>query len=399
MKVLYVSKAMRVAAYRGKLDSLARMVDLEALIPLHWDGKPEESGPAGDARLPYVLHERPVRWPGRNHFHWYSGVSDLIRGVDPDLVHIDEEPYSLVTWQVSRACRRLGLPCLFFAWQNLPKRIPPPFSQGMARVFSVCRGGIAGTEAAARVLRRWGFEGSLAVIPQVGVDPSLFRPDTSAGRQVRKELGIPDSAVVVGFVGRLIPEKGVQLLVRAMVRLPGAYLVLVGDGPGRAALERDVQSAGLGDRTRFVGAVESLAVPRWLQAFDMLALPSLTSPGWTEQFGRVLIEAMACQVPVVGSDSGEIPRVIDAGGLTVREGDVEALAGALARLAEDGELRASVGRTGRARVLDRFTHEKIAADTVEFYRSVLGGGAPGGESAGSGTSATAAAGPGAGESS
>ncbi len=92
-------------------------------------------------------------------------------------------------------------------------------------------------------------------------------------------------------------------------------------------------------------------VPRALAEIDTLAAPSLTQPHWKEQFGRVLIEAMACGVPVVGSDSGEIPQVVGDAGLIVPEGDVAALRAALLHLAEDSSLCERLAHAGRARVL------------------------------------------------
>ncbi|MDP3047288.1 MAG: glycosyltransferase, partial [Chloroflexota bacterium] len=105
--------------------------------------------------------------------------------------------------------------------------------------------------------------------------------------------------------------------------------------------------------------------------WDCLVLPSLTRVNWKEQFGRVLVEAMACQVPVVGSDSGEIPNLVGDGGLIVPEGNVGALAGALRRLRDGPVLCASLGMAGRARVLARYTQQKIAEETYEVYQAMM----------------------------
>src|SRR5262249_34312465 len=104
-----------------------------------------------------------------------------------------------------------------------------------------------------------------------------------------------------------------------------------------------------------------------------LALPSFGQPNWVEQFGRVLIEAMACGVPVVGSDSGEIPHVIGDAGLVVPEDDVSALRDALEALAADPARRAEYARRGRARVLERFTQEQVARRVAAVYAEALSG--------------------------
>ena len=110
-----------------------------------------------------------------------------------------------------------------------------------------------------------------------------------------------------------------------------------------------------------------------LRRLDALALPSRTTPTWKEQFGRILIEAMSCGVPVVGSSSGEIPQVGGDGGLIYPEGDVGALAAARRRLGDDAALRAELGRRGRARVLECYTQAALARRYYEVYRSMVAG--------------------------
>lgn len=366
MRVLYVSKALVVAAYREKLRSLSREVDVTAVVPSRWGTEPVEEGDVGAAivRRRALLH-------GRNHLHVYPGIGGLLDRLRPDFVHIDEEPYSAVTLQLARACRRRGVPCLFFAWQNLAKRLPPPFGALRSWVFEHVSGGIAGTPRAADMLRRAGFAGPLAVIPQLGIDPERFTPNVEARGRIRRALGVPDDGFLVGFGGRLVQEKGVDLLVDAVSRLPDARLLVLGGGPEQPRLEALVRAAGAAERIYLAGRIRSLEMPSWLSALDALALPSRTTPRWSEQFGRILVEAMACAVPVVASASGEIPHVVGDAGVLVPEGDAAALAIALARLAADQRARAELGRRGRERVLERFTHERIAEETVAFYRALL----------------------------
>ncbi|HEX9708597.1 MAG TPA: glycosyltransferase family 4 protein [Candidatus Thermoplasmatota archaeon] len=368
MRVLYVSKASRVAAHRDKVAALSRHVDVTLVVPERWGRAPLEAWDEGPRplTLPALLH-------GHNHFHLYRGLGGVLVPGAYDLVHIDEEPHSLVTAQFALRSMRLGVPSLFFAWQNLEKRLPPPFGTVRRAVFGAVSGGLAGTETAARVLRRAGYVGPLAVVPQMGVDPGRFRPSAEDRGDVRTVLSLPDDALVVGFAGRLAPEKGVDVLLAALARVPVARALVIGEGPERAALEARAIESDIAKRVRFVGAVPSLEMPRWLAALDVLVLPSRSTRGWQEQFGRVLVEAMACEVPVVGSDSGEIGRVIGAAGCLVPEGDVGALAATLRELAEDAGLREHLGSKGRARVLELYTQERVARDTVAFYERILGG--------------------------
>ena len=112
-------------------------------------------------------------------------------------------------------------------------------------------------------------------------------------------------------------------------------------------------------------------MPAFYHTLDVLVLPSRSRPNWKEQFGRVLIEAMACGVPVVGSTCGEIPMVIGDAGLIFPENDCAALTAALQSLLDDRAQRTALAAAGRRRVLERFTMQQVAADTVAAYRRLL----------------------------
>lgn len=375
MRVLYVSKALVVAAYRDKIHEMARAgLDVTAVIPHEWGGEPAEPTPPGrpDPRRAKIVLS------GHNHLHLYRNPSRWLDGVQPDLVHIDEEPYSLVTLQLAWHCRRRGIPCVFFAWQNVIRRLPPPFGRVRSTVFDWVSGGIGGTPRAGEVLRHWGFAGPLAVIPQFGVDPARFAPDPAARSELRCRMGIPRDAFLVGYAGWLRPDKGVGLLVDALARLagcrdghpPAEHLIYIGKGEERDALAAQARRAGVGDRVHFTGHLPSLEMPSALAALDVLVLPSVGTPTLQEQFGRVLVEAMACEVAVVGSDTGEIPHVMGPVGEVVPAGEVEPLVDALVRFRDDPERRRRCGLDGRARVLERFSQEVVARRTADFYREV-----------------------------
>ena len=117
--------------------------------------------------------------------------------------------------------------------------------------------------------------------------------------------------------------------------------------------------------------MSSVEVPSYLNGLDALVLPSRTTPSWKEQFGRILIEAMACEVPVIGSSSGEIPNVIGDAGLVFPEDDVAALRAHLIRLMADPALADDLGRRGRARVLAHYTHAQVATATYDVYQQLL----------------------------
>lgn len=371
MNVLYVSKALVAAAYRDKIRELGREVRITAIIPDRWGRDVIERSDVG---VPEPIRV-PVRFPGRNHFHVYPGAREWLAVTQPDLVHIDEEPYSLVTLQLGMLCGRLGIPFVFFAWQNLERQLPPPFGRLRTAVFRRAAGAIAGTTGAARVLERAGYSGLLAVIPQFGVDPDRFRPDASAAAATRAGLGIPGDAFLVGFGGRLVAEKGVHVLLDAFARLgsePSApHLLFAGDGPESRPLAERSRRLGIGGRVHFKGRVDSTAMAALLPALDVLVLPTIGTRTWTEQFGRILVEAMACGVPVIGSRCGEIPNVIDDAGDLFPVGDADALASILEAHHLHPALRTARSEAGRARVLQNFTQHRVAADTAAFYSRLL----------------------------
>jgi glycosyltransferase involved in cell wall biosynthesis len=373
-----LSKAVVVAAYQRKLEELARLpeVELVVLAPPVWRDSRGETRLARTYTAGYDLRTTSIALNGHFHAHFYPRLGQALGAVQPDLVHVDEEPYNVATWQALRWAARQGRPALFFTWQNLLRRYPPPFGWIERYSYRHSAHAIAGNREARQVLLAKGYAAPVTVIPQFGVDPQLF------DRAALPPL-VPPSAqhpLTIGYAGGLVPEKGIDTLLHALAlcqRAVGAAggqscrLLLAGGGPQQADLERLAGQLGLDQQVVFLGRVGSTSMPAFFASIDVLVLPSRTTPHWKEQFGRVLVEAMACQTPVIGSDSGEIPHVIGDAGLIFPEGDAHALAGQLLRLSGDPNLRADLGRFGRARALARFTHERIAAATYQVYQEVL----------------------------
>jgi len=208
---------------------------------------------------------------------------------------------------------------------------------------------------------------SVHCIPNA-VDAELFHPMNRD--ECRRALG--SQGFVVGYVGRLVEEKGLADLVDALTTCaPQVNLVFVGDGPFRPQLEQRAREQGLESRVRFLKGRPLQDLPSLMNAFDVLALPSRTTASWKEQFGRVIIEAHACAIPVVGSTSGAIPDVIGAGGLVAREADPAELAAAINRLAASRTMAVAMGQAGRRQVEEKYTWRRVAETMADIYRRAV----------------------------
>jgi glycosyltransferase involved in cell wall biosynthesis len=365
MRVLMLSKACIVGAYQKKLEELAHLpgMELTVVVPPCWRDERGVIHLERQHTTGYDLVVEPMVLNGNFHLHFFPGLGKQIRRVRPDLVHIDEEPYNLATAHALWLARQAGARSLFFSWQNLQRRYPLPFRLLERYVLRHADYGIAGSQESAGVWRAKGYQGPLAIIPQFGVDPEIYYPEPKpSGR-----------GFIVGYIGRLVEEKGVDLLLEALAGLEGMWRAYVlGSGPAQEALQAQARQLGLGDRITFEAWIPSAQTPAYYRQLDALVVPSRTRPNWKEQFGRVLVEAMACGVPVIGSDSGEIPHVIGDAGLVLPEGQAGALRDHLTRLLQDLDLRAELAQRGRDRVLAHYTQAQIAAQTYSVYQAMLG---------------------------
>ncbi len=319
----------------------------------------------------------PVIFAGKQFVHFYTGLAGELKKIDPDIIHIEEEPNSASCFQALMLKKRMSLKArtIVFSWQNMRQawRFPDPrfLFYPFFEKFSLENADyiIAGSRTARDIFLEKGFAGGISVIPQFGINPDQFkRRDAS---RLKRELGL--NKFVIGYLGRLIKMKGVYTLLKAVSGLKHDYkLLIIGSGPDRAGLERVVRESGNIGKVVFKDNIPREQAPDYLNCMDLMVLPSECTVNWEEQFGMVLVEAMACEVPVVGSSCGEIPRVLEDAGIIFQEGDSEDLRSKIEMLITDSGLRSEISSRARKRVMDNYTMRKIAEDTCRLYKDKFG---------------------------
>jgi glycosyltransferase involved in cell wall biosynthesis len=259
---------------------------------------------------------------------------------------------------------------VYATFQNISKRYPPPLDWFECRSLGRADGLIAFGRTAAEVLAGRGVNGCPVDVIPPGVDLAVFRPDEGRRADVAQRLGWSGAVPVVGFVGRLVPEKGIDVLLEAVdgVAAPWRALI-VGGGPLEARVKAWARTHG--DRVRLVTTAAHADVPAYLNAMDIVCVPSRSTTRWREQFGRVLIEAFASGVAVIASTSGEIPNVVDDAGLLLPEGDVGAWRRAIEGLIQDRTRRCQLARNGRRRAETVYAWPVVAQRHVEFFERVI----------------------------
>lgn len=372
MKILVISHSAVIERYQQKFEFLANKFShrVYLIIPKTWveggqqlvRGKDRRAGNLTVQTLTCLLRPRLRR-------HFYLGLSAVAKKLQPDLIYAEEEPQAKVTGQALKLARQLRAKFVFFTWENIPQVYSGWKKRIEEMVYRQSDGAITGNQAGREILRKNGYRHLVEVIPQYGVDPNFFRQLDAT--KLRQTLKLGDQ-FVVGYVGRLLPEKNIGSLLEAMASLPqNVTLLLIGNGPERAALEKQSQESGLAARVKFIPAIKYEEMPEYFNSLDVLVLPSVATPKWKEQFGRILVEAMACGVPVVGSRSGEIPNVIGDAGVVFPEGDVNKLSEAIKRLYRDRETGKRLARAGQRRVQNLFTNAKLAERLDNFFRTII----------------------------
>ena len=334
---------------------------------------PPKQGRARTFRPIVAFKKRSILWV-------YPGLSRALTADDPDVLHVISEPWGMLAVQAARWARRHPRTALVVhgcdqLWWHGPV-VEQKARKRLARYTLTRTDGFAGENSEAIIKAR---ENGLAPdVPTAKIhtnprNPEVFRPaaDPSEKRAVRRALGLPEGGTGIGFVGKLVPEKGPLLLLEAFARArsdlgPETWVAFAGEGRLRdklagAAGATDVHVVG---RLSYPEQVSAL-----MRAVDIMAVPSYDTPGWREQGPRVVIEAMLSGCALVGSEGGAIPEMMDGIGLVVPQREVEPLAAALVetkRLLPEG-----LGQRARAQGLATYSGEAVADRLVGLWRKGL----------------------------
>ncbi len=313
----------------------------------------------------YLDFHQSVRFYG-------AGLWNLLKDTRPEIVFVNNEPWSTTAFQTAMFLRLLKLDSrlIVYTCENLERNYRQPFKLFEKYVLKNCYA-IAhlALHEGKQILDIKGYKGRTYYLP-LAADAGHFRKRDAS--EIRKKLGFSGSDRILGFAGRLVEEKGIQTAIKALTLLEDNFkLLLVGSGPYRDELSALARSLKVERRVLFINAVINQELPFILCAMDAFLLPSLTTKNWKEQFGRVLVEAMACEIPVIGSSSGEIPVVMGEAGIVFRENDEKDLCEKIRALFKDPVKMSGRGRAGRERVLELYDKAVVMRRTVAMFKEIL----------------------------
>jgi glycosyltransferase involved in cell wall biosynthesis len=362
MRAVIVSHLYADPANRDKLRCLAGLgVSLAVAVPDRWAANDRQIHGTvwGDDTGVRVV---PVAVRGRmadpSRLHWNAKtLRRLLTDFRPDVLHIEEEPWTQPASVALRLARRLGIKTVLSTAESLPQRHGLGLRFRRERSLRLAQG-IMGANRLALGLatRRKPAIPSLA-LPQIGVTPPVTTPRIS------------HQGLAIGFVGRLVPERGLDLLFRACVGMTGKWtLTVIGTGPSQEELEALAERLGISARVSWLGPLPRESVDQVWPHLDCVVFPARTTPRWVASAARGALYAMANGVAVVASDSGALPEIVGETGKIVPEENVPALTTALQELYADGAERERLGAAGRRRIMDEFSDSAIAAKTLAFWR-------------------------------
>ncbi|MBI5472946.1 MAG: glycosyltransferase family 4 protein [Ignavibacteriae bacterium] len=371
IRVLCIENIAVEAAHRQIYRHLASQDDLDVhlLAPERWREAQSlvECEPERDS--PLHVHQSKILFGFRQHRVLYRSLGKILTSLKPDFIFLDQEPENFAAIQgilfkrnyaphaalALVSSRNIDHVKLGFPYQaEFIHRKCDEFV--LRHPVDVC---FVRTQAAEPLMRKYAKR--IVHLPFPIDTTRLKRPD--ARREAQNQL-------TVGYVGRLVEQKGVRMLLELFPQLPEKInMMFVGKGPMRDELmQQAMKSTG---RLRVLPPVPHKELAGVFSQMDVVVVPSLDTKLWKEQCPRVPMEAMACEVPVIGSDSGGIPEVLGDAGMIIQQADAIALRDAVDRVLREPALRESLARKGRQRVLDHFQVSVVASRMADVIRQTI----------------------------
>lgn len=403
-KLVVISHAYILPMYQKKIEEMALFEEFDITLIT-----PTKSIEGGGQDMTVSAYDGnhfehvvlPAWLDGRPNSYRLKGLDEVLTGLSPEIILLEEEYWTNIAHQVVQIRKKhlpdsklvlLSCENICHAWEDEGRGLYQKMRFGVFHkveqaVVPELDGLIFQFESVWKSfherMHALGFDGLKGAFPQLGVDPGYFLDvDADKVLAVKQEHGLVSiekdtikRSFVFGYIGRIIRDKGVEDLLRAFVEMysPGMKLMLVGNGDEEyiARLKRFTKANGVGEHVVFVPAVPLEDIPVYLNSMDVMLLLSHTTPEWKEQFGRVLVEAMAAGTVVIGSNSGAIPSVIKNAGVIVEEGNHKSIEKAMRTVFKDRGLQKSLRAIGSQRVKKEFSYQSIARQTVEFLDQVL----------------------------
>ncbi|HEY3374717.1 MAG TPA: glycosyltransferase family 4 protein [Candidatus Aquicultor sp.] len=303
-------------------------------------------------------------------------VAEHLRGIKPDILHMHGNKAAVVGW-VSSVFYPVKHRILTV--HNFPSNLNPASRhyQINRRINRMVFGAVDHIIAVSTELKRClemeiGLpDNAISIIPN-GIDLAQWdRYKTGNKAAAKRELGLSENTLLLGAIGRFVPFKGHGVLLQSMKRIvemqPDVHLILMGDGPLHDELVKQANELGIADNVSFLGFVDEPG--RYMAGLDIFVLPSVNEP-----FGIVVLEAMALGLPVVATNAGGVPDIIDDGinGLLAASNDAASLAGAVLRLIGDADFRNAFAERGPVLVREKFTTKSMSDATSMVYLQALG---------------------------
>ncbi len=339
VKVLAIDQnsIQETARLKWNIFSQYRDISLSLLVPRRWKENYRDIVFRSIDKTSYKIYTGDVVWPGyENRSFYLNGLGKAIRETQPDIIFLLQEPYSLFALQ-TLFFKKLFVPkakIIFYTWDNLTWQNKYPYRPSFIYeiinkiMLKNCDGGIAANIEASEVLRKKGFTKPIEVI-YYPLDLNFFNIKTN-NSDIKTRYCISLEGMVIGYVGRLLKQKGIDLLFQACACIQAPItLLIIGDGPDKQKFQKLAASLGLQKKIHWINTVQHHEIPELFRMIDILVLPSRSTIKWKEQFGRVLVEAMACGAVPIGSSSGAIPEVIGDAGLIFPEDNASALSEAI----------------------------------------------------------------------